>query len=107
MSIDTSPSLAARELIDAHRDELELVLAKYGATNPRLFGSVARGEAGLDSDIDILVDLIPNELDSDLFRVGGLTEMFRRILGRPVDVVATQLLRERVAASAERDAIPL
>lgn len=107
MSIVTPSSLGLRELIDAHRDELEAVLAVYGAVNPRLFGSAARGDAHDDSDIDILVDLIPDDEDSDLFRLSGLAERFRSILRRPVDVVTPSLLRAPVSAAATRDAIPL
>lgn len=107
MTAATPETLALRELIGVHRGELDALLAKYGATNPRLFGSVARGEAGPDSDIDILVDLIPRENDSDLFRISGLMEETRRLFGRPVDVFAGQLLKEKVSASAIRDAVPL
>ncbi len=107
MTAVTPETLALRELLDAHRGEFQALLTKYGATNPRLFGSVARGEAGPDSDIDILVDLIPREHDSDLFRISGLMEETRRLFGRPVDVFAPQLLKEKVSTSATRDAVPL
>ncbi len=80
MSIVTSESVALRDLIEAHRRELDAVMQRYGATNPRLFGSVARGDAGADSDIDILVDLDPSA-GNILFRAGGLNEEFRRISG--------------------------
>ncbi|MEO7007318.1 MAG: nucleotidyltransferase domain-containing protein, partial [Terrimesophilobacter sp.] len=52
MSVVTPSSLALRELIDVHRGELDAVMRRYGASNPRLFGSVARGDATEDSDID-------------------------------------------------------
>ena len=44
-----------RELLVAYRDEFQVLLNRYGATNPKLFGSVARGTADSTSDIDILV----------------------------------------------------
>ena len=50
----TPETLALRELLNARRHEFEALLAKYKATQPRLFGSVARGDAGPDSDIDIV-----------------------------------------------------
>lgn len=59
VSAATPESLALRELLDAHRDEFHALLSKYAATKPRLFGSVARGTAHRDSDIDIIVDMDP------------------------------------------------
>ena len=83
----TVESLEAREALTAHRDEVDALLARYGASNPRLFGSVARGDAGPLSDIDLLVDL-EDPRRRTLMRLGGLNEGLRRVLGRPVDVVA-------------------
>lgn len=106
MSMTTRPSLALRELINTHRVELDAAMRRYGATNPRLFGSVARGDAREDSDIDILVDLNPDD-GNILFRAGGLNEEFRRILGRDVDVFAPALLRRPVSDTALADAVAL
>lgn len=106
MDTASSPSIALRELIDAHRRELEVVLQRYGARNPRLFGSVARGDATADSDIDVLVDLDPSE-GNILFRAGGLTEEFRRILGRDVDVFSVDLLKRPVSSTALTDSVAL
>lgn len=106
MSTVTHPSLALRELIAAHRGELDAVMQRYGARNPRLFGSVARGDATRDSDIDILVDLDPAE-GNILFRAGGLNDEFRRILGLDVDVFSAELLKGQVSATAAADAVAL
>ncbi|MFC4243548.1 nucleotidyltransferase family protein [Gryllotalpicola reticulitermitis] len=103
----TPESLDLRELLRANRDQLQLVLDEYRAVNPRIFGSVARGEAGPDSDIDLLVDLLPDARHSDLIRVGGLRAGLRRVLDQDVDVLAPQLLRARVSATALKDAVPL
>jgi predicted nucleotidyltransferase len=107
MSTLSPDSVAVRELVAAHRDELDAVLRKYGATNPRLFGSMARGDAENRSDVDVMVDLLPDERDSELLRISGLTVSLTRILGRPVDVVVPDLLRAPVSRTAMRDAIPL
>jgi predicted nucleotidyltransferase len=107
MSTFSPDSVAVRELVAAHRDELDAVLRKYGATNPRLFGSMARGDAENRSDVDVMVDLLPDERDSELLRISGLTVGLTRILGRPVDVVVPDLLRAPVSQTAMRDAIPL
>lgn len=106
MGTATSPSRKLRALIDAHRPELDAVMRKYGARNPRLFGSVARGNATNDSDIDILVDLEPGR-GNILFRAGGLNEEFRRVLGRNVDIFPVELLRRRVSDAALADAVAL
>lgn len=106
MSIATADSLALRAAIGAHREELDEVLRRYGASNPRLFGSVARGDATSASDIDVIVDLDPAE-GRLLARLGGITEGFRRILGHDVNVVTPALLRESVSATALADAVLL
>lgn len=80
--------------------------ARVRRKNPRLFGSVARGDATDDSDIDILVDLEPRG-ENILFRVGGLNEEFRRILGRNVDIFPGELLRRPVSEAALADAVAL
>lgn len=106
MGTVTPSTQASRALIDAYRDELAAVMQRYGATNPRLFGSVARGDATPESDIDILVDLDPTE-GNVLFSVGGLNDEFRRILQRDVDVFSTQLLKDRVSITAVAESVPL
>ena len=57
------------ELSPGKREETLLIAGRYGARNVRVFGSVARDEAGRDSDIDVLVDLEPGR---SLFDLGGL-----------------------------------
>ena len=96
----------AREAVAARREQLGEVLRRYGASNPRLFGSVARGDATTDSDIDVLVDLDPAG-GNPLMRVAGLSEEFRSVLGVDVDVVAAELLRDGVAETALADAVAL
>jgi len=107
MSIVTPPSLALRGVIDARRDELEALLAKYHATNPRLFGSVARGDAHEDSDIDILVEMDPAD-GNLLMRASGLMEETRQLFGRDdIDIFPVQLLKHPVSRTALADAVAL
>ncbi len=47
------------ELLTSKRDEILRIAPKYGASKVRVFGSVARGEAGAESDVDLLVELEP------------------------------------------------
>ena len=93
----TSEARALRALLEERGEEFHVLLAKYGATNPRLFGSVARGDAHAGSDIDILVEM--DAADGNLLmRASGLMEETRQLFGRDdVDVFPVQLLKEPVA----------
>lgn len=106
MSIVTAESVSLRAAIAAHRDALGIILHRYRATNPRLFGSVARGDATANSDIDLLVDLTPGG-GNDLLRVAGIAEELSQLLGLRVDVVAPSLLRDDVSSSALEDSVPV
>ena len=106
MSIVTAESVSLRAAIAAHRDAVAVILRRYRATNPRLFGSVARGDATRGSDIDVLVDLLPGG-GNDLLRVAGVAEEMSQLLGLRVDVLAESLLRDEVSSSALADAVPL
>lgn len=83
------------------RDEIVTLAARHGAGNVRIFGSVARGTAGPESDVDFLVELEPGR---SLFDLGGLTADLHDLLGRRVDVVTERALsryfRDRVLAEA-------
>ena len=73
MSVVTERSESLRAAIADHRDALETILRRYAATNPRLFGSVARGDATAESDIELVVDLL-QEAGNELLRVSGMAE---------------------------------
>lgn len=89
------------EILGDKRDEVLRLAAKHGATQLRVFGSAARGEATADSDIDFLVDLEPGR---SLFDLGGLLMDLQDLLGRKVDVVTEKSLhwyiRDKVCAEA-------
>ncbi|GAB3494255.1 hypothetical protein GCM10027572_22860 [Flexivirga lutea] len=104
MSTVTAQSEALRATILRHRRALDEICQRYAATNPRLFGSVARGDATADSDIDLLVDLVPGG-GNELLRVSGIAEELSELLGTRVDVVAASLLRTEVSSSALADAV--
>ena len=67
----TPETLPLRELLAARRDEFQVLLDRYCATNPKLFGSVARGTASAGSDSDILGEMDPAE-GNLLMRASGL-----------------------------------
>jgi len=107
MSAVNLSSLALREVVGARRNELDELLVKYGARNPRLFGSVARGDAREGSDIDILVEMDPAD-GNLLIRASGLMEEARQLFGRDdIDIFPLQLLRGPVSDSALADAVAL
>ena len=83
------------------------MLARYGASNLRLFGSTAQGNAGPDSDVDLLLDLTPEGSGSRLCRLSGIRLELEKILNMPVDVACEDLLKEGVSESARRQAIAL
>lgn len=82
-----------RELVRAKRREIRRICARHGASRPRLFGSVARGEARPDSDVDLLVTM---ERDRTLFDLVALHNDLADLLGRSVDVGTEDMLKERI-----------
>ena len=102
----TSESVAVRDALEAHRDDLREILQRYGAAHPRVFGSVARGDATAESDRDLLVDLLPLGGNPRL-RVSGIGKDLSMIVQRRVDVVTSDVLRDDVSATAMADAVPV
>jgi predicted nucleotidyltransferase len=83
------------------RQEILAIAASHGIRNVRVFGSVARGDARLDSDLDLLVDVEPGRT---LLDVIGLEQDLEQLLGRKVDVVTegglSPYLQQRILAEA-------
>ncbi len=71
------------EIIQDRKEQILALAAKYGASNVRVFGSVANGTADENSNIDFLVDL---EKDRSLFDLGGLLMELQELLNRKVFV---------------------
>ncbi|MCS7079429.1 MAG: nucleotidyltransferase family protein [Chloracidobacterium sp.] len=90
------------ERLQRHREAILALAAKHGARNVRVFGSVARGEARPDSDIDLLVKM---EEGRSLLDICALSADLRELLGCPVDVVSEDglywLLRRRILEEAK------
>jgi uncharacterized protein len=125
-SMPATPSLAAvvqaalrRFLHDGHdgsnaaplllrvirsRRAIEEAASDHGASNVRLFGSVARGEEAEGSDIDLLVTLEPGRT---LFDLARLRSRLEEILDAPVDVVPDTNMDDALRAEVEQDAIRL
>jgi uncharacterized protein len=92
------------ELLQSKREEILRIAAKHGASNVRIFGSVARGEADEQSDIDLLVDLEPKR---SLLDLAGLLVDLEELLGCKVDVVPEDSLRKRIKDRVLKEAIAL
>jgi len=79
-----------RRRLRERRAEVLAAAARRGASNLRVFGSVARGDDLAGSDVDFLVDF---EASRSLVDVAGLILDLQAILGVPVDVVEASTLR--------------
>lgn len=87
-----------------HRQQIIELAARHGARNVRVFGSVARGDASPDSDIDFLVDMEPGR---SLLDLGGLLMDLQHLLGCPVDIVTEAGLRHRIREQVLQEATSL
>jgi predicted nucleotidyltransferase len=92
------------EVIRAKRGDILQIAARHGVTEIRVFGSVARGDARPDSDVDFLVRVGPNH---SRFFPGGLVMDLEELLGRKVDVVEAEGLRESLRDRVLSEAVPV
>jgi predicted nucleotidyltransferase len=90
--------------VKQHRSEIIALAEKHGASHVRVFGSVARGEAGPASDVDLLVDF---EKGTSFGTELALIEKLQDLLGRKVDLGTFDSLKPRLKERASREAIPL
>jgi uncharacterized protein len=96
--------MTASDIVREKRDGKNLIARKHGAFNVRVFGSVARGDADEESDIDLLVDL---DADRSLFDLGALVVELNESMGRRVDVVTERGIRERIRDRVVGEAVEL
>ncbi len=96
--------MGIEELLKDRREDILRIAAQHGAHNVRIFGSVARGEARPDSDVDLLVEM---ESGRSLLDLGGLLMDLQALLGREVDVVTDKGLRDRIRTRVLQEAKPL
>ena len=96
--------MSVNELLQSKRDDILSIAARYGAYNVRVFGSVARGEADEQSDIDFLIDMEPKR---SLLDLAGLLVELEELLGCKVDVVPEDSLRKRIKDRVLSKAIAL
>lgn len=92
-------------VLDRHRQTVLELVRERGGSNVRVFGSLARGDDRVGSDIDLLIDTAPG---TDVFDLAGLQAELEALLGVRVDVVGdSKRAPNRVLEAARREAVPL
>jgi uncharacterized protein len=92
------------QLLEEKREEIRRIAAMHGAMNVRVFGSVARGEARQDSDLDLLVDTGP---ETSSWFPAGLVLDLEEILGCKVEIVTEKGLNPYLKERVLQEALPL
>jgi predicted nucleotidyltransferase len=100
MSTTTTPDLAEHVIATLRAHEMEL--RRAGIRRLSLFGSVARDDANVDSDVDLAAELDP-EAHIGLFALGALERRLAELLGREVDLLAEPVETDRLRANIDRD----
>lgn len=96
--------LTIQKLLEEKREEILALAARHGARNVRIFGSVARGEAKADSDVDFLVEM---ESGRSLLDRVALIQDLEDLLDRKVDVANVKGLRELWRERILQESVPL
>jgi len=88
----------------AKKSEIRSITEKHGAGNLRVFGSVARGDATSDSDVDFLIDIVG---PTTPWFPGSLVVDLEETLDRRVDIVIALSLHPMLRDSILKEAVPL
>ena len=92
------------EILETNRETIRRLVVRNRVTNPRVFGSVAKGKDTLSSDLDIVVDTLP---DTTYFELTGLHIDLEETLGIKVDILTTGSLSDHMKNEIEETAIPI
>lgn len=96
--------MGIEEILAARRGEVLRIAREHGVVRVRVFGSVARGDATADSDIDLLIDV---RGPTPPWFPGGLVAELESLLGRRVDVVEPDALGDDVRERVLQEAVSL
>lgn len=100
----TPATLVLRSRLEQLREQIQTIAAQYGISQIRVFGSVARGEATDESDIDLLVEMEPER--SLLDRIGCIQDLSDLLTCR-VDIVTLKNIREEWRDRIQKEVIAL
>jgi uncharacterized protein len=92
------------ETLRNNKDKIQQILAQHHAENIRVFGSVARGDSTEESDIDFLVNFLPN---ASLFDQVEIIDELALLLDCSVDVVSERALNQYIRPQVLKEAIPI
>ena len=93
-----------RDEVIAILQQNESTLRARGVTHAALFGSVARGDARPDSDVDIMIELDPS-VPIGIFQYAGLKRYIADLFHGPVDVVNKEALKRHLREPVTVDAV--
>lgn len=102
--IETRRSPPTLAELRAQRDTILAIARKHGASNIRVVGSVARGDARPDSDLDLMIDMAEGR---SLWDMAGLHMDLQDLLGCEIGLMTEAGLRERVRLEVRREAVAL
>lgn len=96
--------MLTQQSLRQNRDAILQIARRYGASDIRIFGSIARGDATDSSDLDLIVRFEPGR---SLLDHGGLVMDLRELLGIRVDVIDEEAMRPRFRQHVMKEAVPL
>jgi predicted nucleotidyltransferase len=96
--------MTVEETIKIKSREIKQIAARHGASNIRLFGSVARGESHSESDVDFLINVTAET--SPWFPVGLIQEL-EKLLGKRVEIVTERALNKDLREKVLNEAVPV
>jgi predicted nucleotidyltransferase len=105
MTDEIKRGLGIDDLLADKREDILRIAEKHGASNVRVYGSVARGEATPESDVDLLVDWDLKRISS--WGGAGLDLELEELLGRKVDIASEDELHPRIKANVLHEAVAL
>ena len=92
------------DLVQTKREQILRLARRHGVTGVRVFGSMARGDAGPQSDVDLLIEV---GAEPSAWFPGGLVADVEELLGRRVQVTTERGLDDLLRARVLEEAIPL
>lgn len=104
MADRTHPGLGITEIIGDKREVVLQLVEQHGASDVRVFGSVARGEARPDSDVDLLVKF---QQRPSLWKIIGLWQALTELMGRDVSLIDENTSDDGFVSQILKEAVPL